>query len=174
MQRRFTITVAGESYVVGVQTAGETAFEVTVGQAPPVRVERRARGPGHSAWHWYEELQPVCARVSGTGADLQVGLRGLAVVAQVADGRKSLLASLGLGEARGSTGPLEIRTQMPGRVVKVLVSPGMVVSQGQPLVVVEAMKMENELKAPREARVTQVAVTEGAAVEAGARLLVLE
>ena len=63
---------------------------------------------------------------------------------------------------------------MPGRVVKVLVKSGDRVAERQPLVVIEAMKMENELRAPGDALVRDVNVTEGALVEAGAILMVLE
>jgi biotin carboxyl carrier protein len=59
---------------------------------------------------------------------------------------------------------------MPGRVVRVLVVPGDEVQAGQGLVVVEAMKMENELKAPRSGRVLELPVRDGDTVEAGALL----
>jgi biotin carboxyl carrier protein len=62
---------------------------------------------------------------------------------------------------------------MPGKVVRVLVRPGDTVRARQPLVVVEAMKMENELRAPRDGTVSDVTAREGASVEAGALLVVL-
>jgi biotin carboxyl carrier protein len=62
---------------------------------------------------------------------------------------------------------------MPGRVVKVLVAVGDAVAARQGLVVVEAMKMENELRAPRAGRVSEVRVREGAPVEANTVLIVL-
>jgi biotin carboxyl carrier protein len=62
---------------------------------------------------------------------------------------------------------------MPGRVVRVLAEPGVDVVAGQGLFVIEAMKMENELKAPRAGRLREVAVREGQAVEAGALLAVV-
>jgi biotin carboxyl carrier protein len=63
---------------------------------------------------------------------------------------------------------------MPGKVVRVLVGAGDLVAAGAGLVVVEAMKMENELRAPRPGRVLETAVREGQAVETGALLVVLE
>jgi biotin carboxyl carrier protein len=63
---------------------------------------------------------------------------------------------------------------MPGRVVRVLVSPGDEVAARQPVVVVEAMKMENELRSPKAGRVKDVAVTPGASVDAGRVLVVIE
>jgi biotin carboxyl carrier protein len=66
-----------------------------------------------------------------------------------------------------------VTTPMPGRVVRVLVAPGDQVVARQPLVVVEAMKMENELRSPKDGIVKEVAVVAGAAVEAGAVLIVI-
>jgi biotin carboxyl carrier protein len=63
---------------------------------------------------------------------------------------------------------------MPGKVVRVLVEPGDEVAGRQPLVVVEAMKMENELSSPRPGRVKEVAVRPGQSVEAGRLLVVVE
>jgi biotin carboxyl carrier protein len=68
----------------------------------------------------------------------------------------------------------DITAPMPGRVVKVLVARGDAVAARQPLVIVEAMKMENELRAPRAGTVADVRVSEGASVEAHAVLIVIE
>jgi biotin carboxyl carrier protein len=73
----------------------------------------------------------------------------------------------------GAEGGEAITAAMPGRVVKVLVRRGDAVSPGQPLVVVEAMKMQNELRATRAGIVTDVRVSEGAPVEARAILIVV-
>jgi biotin carboxyl carrier protein len=62
---------------------------------------------------------------------------------------------------------------MPGRVVKMLVTPGEAVVARQGLVVVEAMKMENELRAPRAGTITEIKVREGASVEANVVLVVM-
>jgi biotin carboxyl carrier protein len=63
---------------------------------------------------------------------------------------------------------------MPGRVMRVLVTVGDRVTARQGVVVVEAMKMENELRTPRDGVVTDVLVVAGAAVETGAVLVVVE
>ena len=73
----------------------------------------------------------------------------------------------------GANGPARIVAPMPGRVVKVLVKPGDQVAARQPLVVVEAMKMENELRAPGPGTVAEVTVAPGASVEANAVLVVM-
>jgi biotin carboxyl carrier protein len=63
---------------------------------------------------------------------------------------------------------------MPGRVARVLVEPGETVDTHQGIVVIEAMKMQNELKSPRPARVAEVRVTAGDKVASGQILAVLE
>lgn len=77
----------------------------------------------------------------------------------------------GISKNRGGQGAGLVKSPMPGRVVKVLVQEGDAVRAGQPLVVVEAMKMENELGAERDGVVKKIFVAPGATVEGGARLL---
>lgn len=77
------------------------------------------------------------------------------------------------GDGTSATGPVSIVAPMPGRVVKVLVAPGDAVLPRQGLVVVEAMKMENELRAPRAGTVADVRVREGAPVDANVVLVVI-
>jgi len=74
----------------------------------------------------------------------------------------------------GGHGEQRVKAPMPGRVVRVLVKPGDTVAARQGLVVVEAMKMENELTVPRGGRVKEVTVSEGASVEAGRLLVIVE
>lgn len=87
------------------------------------------------------------------------------------DERKALLKK---SAAMGVEGVQEIKSSMPGKIIKLLAAEGEQVKQGQGLVVVEAMKMENEIKAPKEGVVKKVGVKEGEAVEAGALLIVVE
>ena len=68
---------------------------------------------------------------------------------------------------------LEIHAIIPGRVVAVAVAPGDAVAAGQTLLLVEAMKMQNELRAPRAGTVTRVPAGAGATVEVGDVLVVL-
>ncbi len=71
-------------------------------------------------------------------------------------------------------GKQTLTAPMPGKVVKVLVAVGDEVVEGQGLVVVEAMKMENEMKSPRDGKVVEIHVREGQAVENGAKLASVE
>jgi len=74
---------------------------------------------------------------------------------------------------KGSAHTKGVKAPMPGKVVKVLVSPGQRVVKGQGVVVVEAMKMQNELRAPREGSVERVGVAVGDTIEVGDLLVVI-
>ena len=77
------------------------------------------------------------------------------------------------GEAAARSGPTDVRAIIPGRIVTVSVVPGDRVVAGQPLLVVEAMKMQNDLRAPRDGIVSSVAVGVGGTVEVGDLMVVL-
>ena len=80
----------------------------------------------------------------------------------------------GAGADQQAGGPQHVTAPMPGKIVKLLVKPGDRVEPRQGLVVVEAMKMENELRARAAGTVKEVRAIEGTTVEAGAILVVLE
>jgi len=75
---------------------------------------------------------------------------------------------------RGSDGIQTVAAPMPGKVVRVLVAAGDTVETGQGLVVVEAMKMQNEMKAARAGTVRSISIREGATVAAGEVLVTIE
>ena len=87
--------------------------------------------------------------------------------------RRKLAMQRGTGGGHGADGP-ELHTPMAGKVVKYLVAVGDAVTQGQGVVIVEAMKMENELKAHRTGTVCALQAALGDAVEVGASLLRIE
>ena len=72
------------------------------------------------------------------------------------------------------SGPQRILAPMPGKIVRVVVKPGEAVRARQTIVVIEAMKMENELRAGRDGTVSELHAREGASVEAGALLVVIQ
>jgi biotin carboxyl carrier protein len=82
-------------------------------------------------------------------------------------------AARGRSASTGAGGPLEIRAIIPGRIAAVAVEPGASVEAGQTLLVVEAMKMQNELRAPRAGVVERIAVAAGQTVELGDLLVVV-
>jgi biotin carboxyl carrier protein len=102
---------------------------------------------------------------------LAVHVRGIAVGVSL-NGRRRW-ARTDEGRASGS-GPQRLKAPMPGKVIRVLVQVGEKVGPRQPVVVVEAMKMENELRASREGTVAEVHAREGMSVDAGALLIVIQ
>jgi pyruvate carboxylase subunit B len=77
-------------------------------------------------------------------------------------------------QSAAASGPAPLIAPMPGLIVRVLVEEGAEVVAGQPLVVMEAMKMENELRSPAAGKVVSIKATPGTAVEKGARLIELQ
>ena len=84
---------------------------------------------------------------------------------------KDAVTGVALGKV--THGPLKLTAPMPGKIVKVLVAMGEAVEAGRGVLVMEAMKMENELKAARAGTVQEIKVQEGQAVETGALLMVI-
>jgi biotin carboxyl carrier protein len=89
----------------------------------------------------------------------------------VSDPRSLRVAGAAAG---GDAGPRPLKSPMPGRILRVLVAAGDTVEAGQGCVVIEAMKMQNELKAPKSGAVTGLTAKVGETVVAGATLLVVE
>lgn len=85
---------------------------------------------------------------------------------------KRMRHAAGANEAAG--GAAEIKTAMPGKVVRVLVEAGADIQKGDGVLIVEAMKMQNEMKAPKDGTVKEIRVAEGATVNAGDVLAVIE
>lgn len=91
-------------------------------------------------------------------------------VAEVRDPR----SLRGRAHAVDDSGPQKLTALMPGKVVRVLVSQGTQVEAGAGVLVVEAMKMQNEIKSPKKGIVQKILVSEGAAVNAGDVLAIVE
>jgi biotin carboxyl carrier protein len=110
--------------------------------------------------------------LDGTPPDVKFIATGIRGSATIETERTRAGRSLKGGAA--GKGPEFIIAPMPGRIVRVLVSPGDAIESGAPLVVIEAMKMENELSAQHAAKVGTVLVKAGDTVEGGAKLISLE
>ena len=115
-----------------------------------------------------EARQPVVIEGGPVEWTVTVGGRRIAVTVQ--GHRERLLAASARLGARHHP-PTEVRATLPGLVVTVLARPGDAVADGQPLLVLEAMKMQNEIRAPRAGRVTAVDVEPGQTVATGALLV---
>jgi biotin carboxyl carrier protein len=173
---QFEIEINGRSCDVSVEREG-SRFRVTIGGrthlVDAARVDERTlslvflRDDGRAESHEVGFLE-------GPEPDeLEVYLRAGVVRARVND-RQRRTRRAGHGGESGPAGLQRIVAPMPGKIVRVLVAEGDAVAARQGLVVVEAMKMENELRSPKEGRIKEILVKEGMSVEAGRVLAVVE
>ena len=112
------------------------------------------------------------ALVETNNGEIQVLLRGRLYTARVEDERASRLRQSGGGLHAGA-GEVMIKSPMPGLIVAVAVAEGQAVTKGQTVVVLESMKMENELKAPRDGTITSIKISPRQSVEQHQPLVVL-
>jgi biotin carboxyl carrier protein len=144
-------------------------FRITVDDVVHV-IDARRTDLGWSIVHDTNRRSVDAAVTEERGGDVLVQLPHVDVPVAV-DGRRYRADAT---DAAHSSRDGRISAPMPGRVVRVLVSPGDAVAARQGLVIVEAMKMENELTASAAGRVAEVLVVEGQSVEAGRLLVRLE
>jgi biotin carboxyl carrier protein len=162
--RRRTIAIEA----VGAAGPGGGRFRVLV-DGTPLDLSARPTDLGLSILTGDgRSLDAAITRLS-SGESL-VQLPRVSVVAAI-DRRR---AGSGPAPDRPASGEQRITAPMPGRIVRLLVGVGDTVAARQGIVVVEAMKMENEVGAQRAGRVKEIAVAEGASVEAGRLLVVIE
>ena len=119
------------------------------------------------------EVHRVVVRPGSRRGEYTLWLDGYRFEVEALDERTRAIRELS-GASAGPTGPAPIIAPMPGLVVRVNAQVGDEVQAGQGLVVMEAMKMENELRAQAAGRVKSVLVAPGKAVEKGALLVTLE
>ena len=120
-----------------------------------------------------DQVHRVVARRGGSRGRYTLWVDGFRYEVEALDERSRTIRELSAATA-GPAGPAPLIAPMPGMIVRVTVQVGDAVSAGQSLVVMEAMKMENELRAVADGVVTAVLVQPGAAVEKGATLLEME
>jgi biotin carboxyl carrier protein len=128
-------------------------------------------GPLRSLVLGDRSVELMAARVDGDGVRLAVD--GLEFRAEVIDEVRARLASVAGARAVSHT-RRELRAPMPGLLVKVLCQVGDEIQAGQPLVVLQAMKMENELALPRGGTIASIGVEPGQSIEQGQVLVVVE
>jgi biotin carboxyl carrier protein len=152
-------TDSGETPIEILAPAPQCRFRL--GDAPERRADVEMPEPGV-----YSILLDGCsydARVEENPAGLVVVIDGYHFEIEVRDPRRWNRKSA----ARGGEGVQTLAAPMPGKVVRVLAAPGDMVEAGQGILVVEAMKMQNEMRAARAGRILGVTVKEGATVAAG-------
>ena len=154
----YHVTIVGRTRVVELGGGGISVD----GEPVDVDFARVEGGPIRSLLVDGSSHRLAARRVGKETWDLHI--RGRRLRADVVDERTRVIREI-TGAGSGPVGPRPIVAPMPGMVVRVEVSEGDHVEAGQGIVIVEAMKMENELKVETDAVVTRVHVSEGQAVE---------
>jgi biotin carboxyl carrier protein len=115
----------------------------------------------------------ILSNLTRNGTDLEFTLNGKWVTVNVRDEKELLLEKMGF-RVGTSGGGGQLKAPMPGKILKVLVNSGINVKAGDPVIILEAMKMENELKSPADGTLIAVHVDEGQSVEKNELLLEIE
>ena len=166
----YQVTIGDETLAVVLRREGDQMFaRVGVGPERPVRLS--------TVWGALRSLELGARRVEllaeRTQDAILLAIEGVQYRAEVVDEARARLGRLA-GAGRAHHARKELKAPMPGLVVKVLCQPGDPVGKGQPLLVLHAMKMENELSLPHDGTVKSVGVQAGQTVEQGQVLVVVE
>jgi acetyl/propionyl-CoA carboxylase alpha subunit len=168
---KLSAELAGREAEVTIEDAGQGRYRVVIVDASDAGGGRErlvdARRLGPSTWSLLLDGEVVTVDVDpGKDGELLCDVRGMVVPVRLVDARRRLLEKAQAVTGAGAKGPLVIVAPMPGKVVKLLVKAGDAVAANQPVAVVEAMKMENEIRSSRAGSVDTVHVKEGQTVEA--------
>lgn len=164
---RYFVTIAGREI--------EVDLRADVPQVDGVPAEGElSRVPGTPLRHLRIDgrSHSLVAR-KGRGGEWDLHLGGERLEVEVVDERTRAIRAM-TGQEASSRGPRPVRSPMPGMVVKILVAVGDAVRAGQTVAIMEAMKMENDLKADDDGVVSKVVVEAGTPVEKGTVLVELE
>ena len=165
---RYVATVNGTDYAIDIDddaaTIGDEAGGVTLdaARATPIRTLRIG-----------DRVIPVIVRARSGRGRVTLDIDGHRYEVEALDERARTIREM-TARSAPPAGPAPVIAPMPGLVVRVAVAPGDTVVAGQGVLMMEAMKMENELRAAADATVKSVKVTPGTAVEKGMVLIELE
>ncbi len=166
----YEVTIGEDAHSVEVKEVGGDLFDVSVDGGEPVRLDvMKTPRTVYSILIGFRQYEVSVDELENGSFDIHVGASAFGCT--VTDERRKLL----VGRAAGTlTGRQELKAHIPGKVVKLLVKLGDLVLEGQGLIVIEAMKMENELKSPLGGVVTEINTAEGETVDTDAVLVVVE
>ena len=165
----YEVSEAGETMRIELHEVGEGVYDLSVA-GETVRVD--AAKSGRTIYSVIEDGRQFEAMVEERGAHgFDILVSGRLFHLEAVDERSRLLVE----QARtASEGPQTVESEMPGKIVKVHLTVGSEVREGDGVVVVEAMKMENEIRSPIDGVLKELPVAEGQTVETGEVLFVVE
>lgn len=165
---KLLVRIEGENREVSVKREDGRVFADVDGRSYEL-VESRPE-PGVFHFKHGKDVREFTV-LPGKKGEFSVSGDSAAFDVSVSDPRKLGSASAAGAEADGV---VEIRTQMPGKVVRILVAEGEEIGSGDGVIVVEAMKMQNEMRSPKDGTIRKILSEEGDTVNAGDLLVVIE
>lgn len=163
---KYVTTLNGKRFEIDIQRDGSILVN-----GERREVDFRAMGPSLYSI-LMENLSHELVIEERDEGDIEVQLRGRLYTGKVLDERAQLMAQRSGGMVAES-GEATIKSPMPGLVVAIPVEVGQTVTAGQTVVILESMKMQNELKSPRDGVIQSIAVQAGQSVEQNKPLLVI-
>jgi len=166
---KFLAEIDGQTHTVEIRRDGGRACAQVDDREYEVEVSEPERGV--YLFKHQGRIFEIIAASKDKDAPIDVAIRGKQFEVAVSDPRRLRGTR---SEHAHDHGVAEIRSAMPGKVVRILAAAGQQVEKGDGVVVVEAMKMQNEIKSPKSGAVKSVNVEEGVTVNAGEVLMVIE
>jgi len=166
---RYVATLEGTEHEIEVEETASDSFSLRLGDT---RFEADLRRVGPLSFSVLLGSRSFDFEVVRDGEEIVVTSRHGSTRLSVVDAARRV--AHGAGKKRGPAGPAQLKALMPGRIINVLVTEGEQVKSGQGLLIIEAMKLENEIKSPKDGKVAEVKVAAGQTVEKGALLVVIE
>ncbi len=165
---KYISNVFGEDYEVEILNDNEISLNGKVYQIDFQSIS------GQPIYSLIADGQSFQAHIfEGDGDEIEILLAGNRYSVRVENEREKRLRAAA-GASSGNSGEFILRSPMPGLIVQVPVTDGQKVAQGDVLVILESMKMQNELKSPQEGIVRQIEIKEGQSVEQKQKMLVIE
>ena len=171
---KLRVEVNGEEYTLDISRNGDQSSYRLTGanqENEPVSGSASVVETQRGVYSVLLGNRSFAVRIPGNGiepAEVWVGNRRYFI--SQADARDSA----GRHKGASAAGPKEVRAQMPGKVISVLVAAGERVEAGQGLIIVEAMKMQNEMRSPKDGVVSRIKAAAGATVAQGEVLMIVE
>ncbi len=162
---KYEVTVNGKVFQVEINREGQVVLDGQIVAADFSQI-------GSGLYSLLVNNESFEALVEGQNGNWRVLLMGDLYEVQVADERDQMIRARSTLSVPAA-GELAIKAPLPGLIVEVPVAAGQAVTKGDKLVILESMKMENELRAPRDGKVERINVRAGESVEQGQTLVVI-
>lgn len=158
-----------KEYRIDIKQINDSKFEVELDKK---KIEVDLIHSEHSLYSLIIEGRSYEVNIDGVNGNCSIHIDGIHYLINVINEKKK--AKIRVSGLDDVAGKLEVKSSMPGKVIKILVEQGENIEEGQGLVVLEAMKMENEISSPKKGKITSIIVKEGETVKGDVKLLTIE